>query len=400
MPALRPNDLAYVSPLAAARVVEPAPAAMWAVYLVLAALVAATAWAALAKVDIVAKAPARIVADGRDQVIASLEGGILRELHVRDGDAVVPGQPLATLDATRFEAVQAEGQARRLALRAAIARLEAEAAGRAPAFPPEVAAERRVADGEMASYRARQQALQDGLSAQRRGIELVRRELAVASRMAAQGLMSEVEVMRLERQLNELELTAQDRVNRFRQEAQGELVRQRNELSALEEQMVARDDAVRRTVLRSPVRGIVKQVRANTPGGVIAPGAAVMEIVPRGERVLVEARIRPADIGFVQVGQPVTMKLTAYDPVVYGGLEGTLVRISPDAITDAERGPAGEAYYRALVESASPMLRAGVRELPLRPGMTGTAEVRTGQRTVLDFVLRPLLRSQEALRER
>ena len=396
--ALQPGDLAYVSPLAGARVVEPAPAAMWAVYLMLAFLVVAGVWAGFAQVDIVAKAPGRIVPDGREQVIASLEGGILSRLHVREGDAVEPGQALATLDPTRLGSQQAETQTRRIALRAAIARLEAEAAGGALAFPPEVAAARRVVETETAAWRSRQRALQEAVESQRRSIELVQRELAVAEGMSSQGLMSEVEVMRLRRQVNELQLGVQERVNRFRQDAASELVRQRTELAVLDEQLVAREDAVERTVLRSPLRGVVKQVRIATTGGVVAPGAPVMEIVPLGDKVLVEARIRPADIGFVQVGQPVEVKLSAYDYVSYGGLKGTVASISPDALADDRAG--GESWYRALVRADAPVLKAGERSLPLIPGMTGSVEIRTGQRSVLDFLLLPMVKSREALRER
>jgi adhesin transport system membrane fusion protein len=215
--------------------------------------------------------------------------------------------------------------------------------------------------------------------------------------------MSEVEVMRVRRQLNELSLQTQERVNRFRQDASAELVRLRTELAMLEEQLVARDDAVRRTQLRSPVNGVVKSIKAHTIGGIVAPGAPVMEIVPLGEHVLVEARVRPSDIGFVKVGQTVTIKLSAYEFSVYGGLVGQVQSISPDAISDGERGGEGS-HYRALVRADGASLQssaAGVtRSLQVLPGMTGSAEIRTGQRSVLGFLLRPMLKTTEAFRER
>jgi adhesin transport system membrane fusion protein len=215
--------------------------------------------------------------------------------------------------------------------------------------------------------------------------------------------MSEVEVMRVRRQLNELSLQIQERINRFRQDASAELVRVRTELSMLDEQMVVRSDALERTKLVSPVNGIVKSIKANTVGGVVAPGATVMEIVPLGEKVLVEARVRPSDIGFVKVGQEVKIKLSAYEYTVYGGLSGEVQSISPDAIADTERGLGGEgSYYRALVRADASTLRSGAvdRSLQVLPGMTGTAEIRTGQRSVLAFLLRPMLKTTEAFRER
>lgn len=401
--ALRPEDIGFLTPVRGAQVVEPAPAAMWAVYLLLALLATAIAWAAIAQVDIVVRANARVVPDGREQVIASLEGGILREMRVKEGQQVAEGEELALLDPTRFEAQQAEGQAKRLALLGTVARLEAEAAGRDLRFPPDLATQApQVVQGETESWRARQRALDEAVGITRRNAELLQRELGMAQALSARGLMSEVEVMRLRRQVNELQLQAQERVNRFRQEASAELVRARTELAQLGEQMVVRDDALRRTVLTSPVRGVVKQIRINTVGGVVSPGAPVMEIVPIGSRVLVEARIRPADIGFVRVGQDVVVKISAYDYSAYGGLKGTVQSISPDVLGDAEKAlPDAEAgYYKAMIRADRSSLRAGDKPLQVLPGMRGNADIRTGERSVLSYLLRPLMKSQEAFRER
>jgi adhesin transport system membrane fusion protein len=389
--------------VAGAQVLEPAPAAMYAVYLMLLALVVALGWASVAQVDIVAKANGRVVPDGREQVIASLEGGILRELLVREGEQVSKGQSLALLDPTRVEAQQAEGQAKRLSLRGTLARLQAEAAAKPLDFPQELPAE--VIQGETESYDARHRALNDAVDTNRRSMALLARELAVAEGMAAKGLMSEVEVMRVRRQINELSLQTQERINRFRQDASSELVRVRTELSMIEEQMVVRDDALRRSTLVSPVRGIVKQVRISTLGGVVAPGAPVMEILPLGEKVLVEARIRPADIGFVKVGQAVEIKLSAYEYTVYGSLKGVVQSISPDALGDPDRAAATDGtWYRALVRAEGGTLRdsRGKDDKPLQvlPGMTGSVEIRTGERSVLGFLLRPMLKTTEAFRER
>jgi adhesin transport system membrane fusion protein len=398
-PRLQPGELAYVSALHGALVDEPAPTAVWAVYLAIVVVASAVGWATFAKVDIVAKAAGRIVPDGREQVVASLEGGILRELRVREGETVEAGQVLAVLDPTRFEAQQAEGQAKRLSLRGAIARLQAEAGGQPLGFPPELRAQAAIVQGETASYQARQRALQDAVETHRRSMELVKGELAVAEKMSAQGLMSEVEVMRLRRQLNDMSLQTQERINRFRQDASAELVRLRTELAMLDEQMVARDDVLRRTVLTAPLKGVVKTVRSHTVGGVVAPGAPLIELLPLGEQVRVEARIRPADIGFVQVGQAVQVKLSAFEYTVYGGLQGRVMSISPDAINDNERSADGS-YYRALINADASTLQAAGRSLPVLPGMTGSVEIRTGQRSVMAYLLRPMLKTQEAFRER
>ena len=396
---LRRGDVPFISAVSAAQVLEPAPAAVWAVYLLLAAIATAVGWAAMAQIDIVAKAGARVVPDGHEQVIASLEGGILREMLVREGQQVVEGQALALLDPTRFEAQQAEGQTRRLALLAALARAAAEASGKPLKYPLGLPAE--VMTSETENHEARQHALDEAVTANRRSLALLDRELAMSETMSAKGLMSEVEVMRVRRQANELRLQTQERINRFRQDASAELVRLRNDLAALQDQQVVRDDALRRTTLVSPVRGVVKQIRANTIGGVVSAGAAVMEILPTGTHVLVEARVQPSDIGFVKVGQPVQIKLSAYEYTVYGALSGIVQTISPDALGDPNRAAAPEGtWYQAMVRADRNTLQMGDKQLAVVPGMTGTVEIRTGQRSVLGFLLRPMLKSREAFRER
>ncbi|MCB1995971.1 MAG: HlyD family efflux transporter periplasmic adaptor subunit [Burkholderiaceae bacterium] len=399
--ALQPGDAAYVGAWRAAQIVEPPSRAVWALWLMLAIFVAAVTWAATSHVDMIARADARVVSDRPEQVIASLEGGILREVLVNEGELVTVGQPLARLDPTRIQAQEQEGQVRRLALRASIVRLQAEATGTTPIFPAELRrdAAAQVAD-ERASHTARRLALDEAVAALRRSLALVERELQMSTEMAAQGLLSQVEVMRGQRQRNELALQIDERRNAFRQQAAAELARLRTELAQLDEQMVVREDMVRRAVLTSPVRGIVKRVRLNTPGGVVAPGAAVMEIVPLGERVLVEMRIKPADIPFVKVGQPVRVKLSAYEYLVYGALQGKVEVIGPDALGDPDRAQApGGTYYRALVH-ADPSSMTSARGVNVIPGMTGTAEVSTGERTVLSFIVRPLMRARDAFEER
>ncbi|MDO9284035.1 MAG: HlyD family efflux transporter periplasmic adaptor subunit [Aquabacterium sp.] len=401
---LHSGDLAFLTPLQAAQENEPATAATWAVYLMLLTLAVATAWAALAQVDMITRADSRVIPVGREQVIASLEGGILRELKVREGEAVVAGQPLALLDPTRVEAQQNEGRLKRLAMMATVVRLQAEATGRPLAFPKELAAVPQVTQSETDSYNARRRALNEAVASSQRNQRLLERELAMAQAMSAKGLMSEVEVMRLRRQVNDLDLTTQERINRFRQDASAELVRVQTELTMLGEQQVVRDDILKRTVLTSPVRGLVKNIRINTLGGVVTAGAPVMEIVPVDDQVLVELRIKPADIGFVRVGHPVEIKLSAYEYTVYGSLHGKVEVLSPDALGDSDRSqaPTGadNTWYRALVRADPSTLKAGGKPLTVLPGMVGSAEIRVGRRSVLSFVLRPMMKATEAFTER
>lgn len=401
---LNRQDFAFLSPLQVAQQHEPATAASWAVYLMLAALVATVLWAAFSQVDMITRADSRVIPVGREQVIASLEGGILRELKVREGEAVEAGQPLALLDPTRVEAQQNEGRLKRLAMLATVVRLQAEAGAKPLVFPRELDAVPQITQSEGDSFQARKRALGEAVASNQRNQRLLERELGMAQSMAAKGLMSEVEVMRLRRQVNDLELTTQERINRFRQDASAELVRVQTELTTLGEQQVVRDDMLRRTVLTSPVRGLVKNIRSNTIGGVVTAGAPVMEIVPVDDQVLVELRIRPADIGFVRVGDPVEIKLSAYEYMVYGSLHGKVETLSPDALGDNDRaGAAGSAdatWYRALVRADASSLKAGGKPLTVLPGMVGSAEIRVGRRSVLSFVMRPMMKATEAFTER
>ena len=400
-PTLQRGDAQYLSPSQAAYELEPTRGAIWSIYLMLAALAAGLIWAAFAQVDMITRSDARVIPEGREQVIASLEGGILRELKVREGEAVVAGQPLALMDPTRVEAQQGESRVKRLSLLATVARLQAEATGRPLKFTPELAAVPLVVQGETDSYSARQRALNDAVSVNSRNQRLLERELGMAESMSAKGLMSDVEVMRLRRQANDMNLQTQERINRFRQDASAELVRVQTELTMMGEQQVVRDDMIKRTVLTSPVRGMVKNIRMNTLGGVVAGGAPVMEIVPLGDLVLVELRIKPADIGFIKLEQRVEIKLTAYDYAVYGSLRGKVMTLSPDALGDSERNAGAEGtWYRALVRADPNTLKAGGKPLTVLPGMVGSAEISTGRRSVLSFLVRPMMKAQEAFTER
>ena len=401
-----PGDEHFLTGTRQASLVEPTPHALWAIYLLCLIVVSTGVWAALSPVDVITRAQGRVVPDGQEQVIASLEGGLLRAVLVREGDLVEVGEDLVQLDPTRVAAQQNEGRARQLALLGAAARLSAEANGRALNVPAELraagAAGAAIVAAESDALQARRRVLEDSVSVSRSNVALLDQELATARQMAERGLMSDVEVMRLDRQRNDLLMQVQERLNRFRQEAATDLVRVNGELAQIAPQQVAKVDAVQRTTLKSPVRGIVKNVRMTTVGGVVGAGAPIMEIVPQGDRVLIEARIAPADIGFVHAGLPVTVKLSTYDFYTYGGLDGTIEVISPDALGEERQGAAQDTtYYKARIRAdASRLHTATGRPLTVLPGMTASVEIRTGERSVLEFLVSPMLKGREAFRER
>ena len=397
--ALTREEGLFVSAIHAAQIDEPMPRATWALYLLCAVVATAIAWAALARVDEITRSDGRIVPDGRDQVIASLDAGILRELKVREGQEVQVGEELAYLDPTRVEAQQAEGQVKLQALRAAAARLTAESNGRAAIqWPADVDPRSRPALAETESFEARKRVMEEAVAAINRSLALISKELKLAQDMSRSGLMSDVEVMRLNRQVNEIQQQRTERQARYRQEASQDLVRVQSELAQLDEQMVVRQDALTRTVLKSPVHGVVKAVKISTTGGVVGSGAPILEIAPIGPKVLVEARIKPKDIGFIRLGQTAEIKLAGYDFNSFGGLEGKVTYMSPDAVTEGDKN--AEGHYRVVITAERNNLKYKGEKLPVIPGMTSVVEIKTGERSVLSYLLRPMMKSQEALRER
>ncbi|WP_416762212.1 HlyD family type I secretion periplasmic adaptor subunit [Roseateles sp. So40a] len=389
----------FVGSVQSALIDEPLPRAVWALYLMAAVLLVGIVWSSLATVDEVTRSDARVVPDGKEQVIASLESGTLGKLLVHEGEEVEAGQALAELDPTRAEAAENESQAKRLGLMAQVARLRAEALGVPLKFPDEVKHVQRLVDSESEVFDTRRRVLDEATASINRSIGLLATEQKMAQDMASKGLMSNVEVMRVTRQVNELQQQRNERISRFRQDASTELSKAQTDLAQLDEQLVVRRDAVTRSVLKSPVKGLVKNIKMNTVGGVITSGSPIMEIVPIGPRILVEARIKPKDIGYLQVGQTAVVKVNGYDFNVNGGLHGKIEYVSPDALGETEKNNEGT-YYRVLITAERNTLRAKGEPLPVIPGMTAMVDIRTGERSVLSYLLRPMLKSKEALRER
>ncbi len=357
-------------------------------------------WAYHAVIEQVATGPGRAIAAQREQVIQSLEGGILTDVLVREGDLVNPGDPLVQLDPIRAQSSYGEGRNKLLALKATAARLQAEANDlSSPPFDRDVLADKALVERERSTLQARRQTLQQVVSAQRRTRDLLQREISITEPMVAQGLVAEVELLRLKRQSSEIDGQIAERLNRFRAESSAELVRVMGEISQISEVLVAKQDQVERTIVRAPIRGTVKNIRITTRGGVIQPGQDILEVVPWGDNLLVEAKIRPSDISFMQTGQRATVKISAYDPQIYGSLQGTVEFISPDTLKE-EKTQREETYYKVIVRTDTSVLHYNGKDLPVLPGMTTTVDIKTGTTTVANSLLKPLLRLKEAFREK
>jgi adhesin transport system membrane fusion protein len=387
----------FMPDVKAATMMDVNPWAGTTLLLLAVVLVVGYLWARAAVLDEVTIGNGRVIPSSREQVIQSLEGGILAELRVREGDVVNKDQVLLRIDDTRFGAPFREANSRIMALRAAIARLRAEASGGVLVFPADMQADQIRLETEL--FASRRQQVEESLRALKRSYQLADEELRMTTPLVQKGVVSEVELLRLQRQVNELRGAVQERLNKFRAEARADLAKNEGELAAIGESNTARADQVKRTIIRSPMRGTVKNIRVTTVGGIIQAGTDIMEIVPLEDQLQIEARIKPADVAFLRPGLPATVKITAYDYSIYGGLDATLEQISADTIRD-EKKP-DESYYRIQVRTKQSFLRGKDGPLPIIPGMTATVQILTGHKTVLDYLLKPLLKAKSsALQER
>lgn len=351
-------------------------------------------WAAWANVDEVARGEGRVVPSSRVQIIQSLEGGILQDLMVKQGDIVQAGQPLAQLDSNRFRSSAMESGTQVTALTAAIARLEAEVLGRTTIdFPSSIPANDPVLASERSLFQARRHNLNATVQALIDESAYARRQLAMVEPLAARGVVSEVEALRLGKDIAALSGRQTEVRNTYMQDAYAELASKKAELAAQAQIFNQRQDQLNRTRLTAPVRARVNEVLITTRGGVVQPGEAIMQLTPIDDKLLVEARILPRDVAFIRPGMPARVKITAYDYTVYGDLPATVEQISEDTIEeDTPRGKV--AYYNVLVRTDRAFLRRGGATLPIRPGMVAEVDVRSGRRSVLSYLLRPLLKAR------
>ncbi len=437
---LRAEDKSFVGGLAGADLHRPRRFAHLLLFTIVLFFVLFITWASFATLDEVTRGEGRVIPSSQVQVVQNLEGGIVAELRIREAQIVEAGDILLRIENVKAASDLRGGRKRYLALLGAVARLQAEIEERGIEFPAEVMAEaRRVAIDETALFNARQAALQSELEILRnqanqrdqevaeletrlgqleRSATLAADELKITEPLAAKRVVSKVELLRLKRQVNDLQgelesarlslprlMLAQREAHRrieerflnFQAEAQRELNTVQTEAAALAEAVTADSDRVSRTDVRSPVRGTIKSLLVNTVGGVIQPGQDLVEIVPLEDTLLVEAQVRPADIAFLRPDQPAVVKVTAYDYAVYGGLDAEVETISADTITDDR----GEHFFRVRVRTRSNSLDKAGKLLPIIPGMTTQIDILTGQKTVMDYLMKPILRIRnEAFRER
>lgn len=358
-----------------------------------------TVWASVFKLDEVTTGSGKVIPSSHEQVIQSLEGGIIRSLQVREGDIVERGQQLAQLDRTKTESSVLESESRLNAALATAARLNAEVNNSELIFPSELDDDLELTKQESALYKSRRDSLTRGLTGLKQGYALVQRELGLTRPLVSQGAASKVEVLRLERQMNELENKMTDMQTQYYVRAREELSKANAEIEAQRSVMKGREDSLTRLTFSAPVRGIVKDIDVTTVGGVIPPNGKLMSLVPLDDQMVIEAKISPRDVAFIHPGQKALVKITAYDYSIYGGLEGVVTLISPDTLQDEVKRDVY--YYRVYIRTTNNHLTNKMgQEFPVFPGMIATVDIKTGSKTVIDYLLKPFNKAKEALRER
>lgn len=350
-------------------------------------------WAWLARIDQVTRAPGQVIASARTQVVQTPDGGVLQRLMVKEGDHVVKGQILAVLERSRVQAAVNDTSAKVAASKITLARLSAEVYG----HPLEIAANlqkyRDYVKNQTDLYTRRQRALNEEIHALQRSLQLSNEELEMNQPLLKTGDISRAEVLRLQRQVSDIQSQITNRRNKYFQDAQAEMTKTQEDLRTQEETLSDRAQLLGHTELAAPARGIVKSIRLNTEGGVLRAGEELMQILPTDSDLVVEAKLRPADVAFIKVGLPVTVKLDAYDYAIFGSLRGAVSYISADTLTEDTRQ--GElTYYRVRVRINEREFKGSqASSIEVRPGLTGTVEIRTGERSVLSYMTKPIMKS-------
>jgi adhesin transport system membrane fusion protein len=402
-------------------------------------------WANLAEIDEITRGEGKVITASQTQLVQNLEGGIVSKIFVKEGDLVERDQLLFQLDDVRFSSAFREGAQTERGLKAKVARLQSEVSQKGLSMPAEVSKDApELAANELAVYRSRQQELSSRLAVLREQLtqrsqevlelssrrdrsaeqlELLKKEIAITAPLVKQGAISDVELMRLQRDsarlqqdyegallalprtraaVEEAKRKIEEAGDQFRAQAAAELSMARNELAKQSETVPGLQDRLTRTQVRSPARGYVKTIMNKTVGGVVQPGTPLAEIVAAEDALIVEVRIRPQDVGFVHIGDKALVKLTGYDYSIYGSMDGKIVHLSADSVQpQAQPGQPAEAYYIAHVRTTKPSITYQGKELPVIPGMNGQVDVLTGKRTVMHYLLKPINKTAErALTER
>ena len=377
----------------------------WLLLLVFLIITVLGIWAAFSELNQIARAQGQVIATARTQVIQAANDGVIEAVLVHEGEQVKKGQLLARLDRSQSEAAWRDSLGKLAALKAALVRLQAEVFNRHLQFPDDVRAYPAFVQNQSELFQRRQGALKAEIAALQESLTLVNEELKLGQSLLASGDIGKAEVIRLQKQVADLKGQITNRRNKYFQDAQAEMTKAEEDLATQQQALAERGAIYERTEITAPAAGLVKNIQLTTPGAKVRPGDVIMELLPTGSALIVEAKLKPADIAWVRTGLPAAIKLDAFDYSIYGTLKGEVRYISPDALSEKTQN--GEAaYYRVQIRLDETALAARNREqsgkaVEIQPGMTATVEIITGSQTVLAYLTKPVTKTlSESLGER
>ncbi|NNM75629.1 HlyD family efflux transporter periplasmic adaptor subunit [Sphingomonas sp. ID1715] len=376
---------------------------IWVIALSSLAVLGFLLWSVWAELDQITRARGHVIPTGRVQTVQAATEGTVNAIMVKEGDRVAKGQLLVKLDQVSAGAAVEEGRARVAALRASMARIEAELFNRPLSFPAEVTAFPEVASNQRMLLATRRQALNADIAALSSQLSLARQELELNRPLVGSGDIARAELLRLQRAVSDLSGQIASRRSRYLQELQTEYTQTQEQLTTAEQALTQRADQLGNSEMRAPAAGVVSNLKLSTVGAVLRPGDEVMQIIPAGARLIVEANLSPAEIAFIRPGQDASVKFDAYDASVYGSAEGKVIFVSPDTTTVPRPDGGQDSFYRVQLAVDTGTMRPknpGERIL-IQPGMTAVAEIKTGTTTVFRYLTKPILKTtSEAMGER
>ena len=358
-------------------------------------------WSAFSYVDEVTHAEGRIIPSSRMQIVQNMEGGIVRSINVKQGDVVEKDDVVLQMESVQYSSELDSKKQQVMSLMAKQARLQAEVNDQSLQFTKEFSAmASQYVQTEMSEFESRRRRLNADVNLLESQLNSGQQELEIVKKMTERGLEPQIELVRTQARVDELRNKIESMKRQFKSESATELSRVVLELNPLRQTLPAFADKLNRTQVKAPLKGVVNRVMVNTVGGVIKPGEPIVEIVPFDDTLVVEAQIRPQDIGFIHLGQSANVKITAYDYSIFGSLKGQITNISPDSVSKEERGQVMY-YYVARIETSAKVIQSLEKNLPIIPGMQAQVDIITGNKSVLSYLLKPLIGVKEnAFRER
>lgn len=383
--------------------------ARWVLRVTMVGIVLLFIWAAIGKIDQVTRAQAVLIAADRTQLIQSPDGGVLTELHVKEGQIVNAGQLLATLQRDRAAAAVSDSRAKVAALRITLARLQAEVYGKPLEFEEDLLQYTEYIRNQTDLYNKRQTAFKDDIRALQNILSLAEDELRINRQLEMTGDVSRAEVLRLQRGVADIKAQLASKRNKYFQDVQTEMTKAQEDLSTQSEQLKDRTQVLEHTELVAPMDAVVNSIKITTIGGVVKPGETVIELLPTGDDLIVEAKIPPADMAFVAIGQDANINIDAYDSSIYGSLRGKVEYISADALFADKASPGvplspsnPPIYYVVRIRITGNAFEGEkVHDIKMRPGLTASVEIKALERSVLSYLTKPITKTfAQALGER